>query len=409
MLTLAEYQAKPSVRAPRLPPVPQPARHVRDRPDLLDARPAPLVVPQRARPQIHRSVWRTNIALAARDRRAVLAHRLAGVPARRGAARRCSPAARGHLALLRAAPVRGHLLEAQRRTGATPTRPCAAARTCGCRRSCSSSPATSASTTCTTSTRRSPTTTSSAPHDELAMFHSVPKVSLWDGLRAVRLKLWDETSAPRDLGDVRRLRLATVRVELSTPAAPRRALRAEPAPGSPAGSPRRPRPGRRARRRRPTHDRCRGSVRSPRVPPLPLGAVVAATARRLAHAQDPHRPRRLHHRGCHRLEQRGHVRAPARPAEQLAHLVREAPRDRDPDEPAVVVADLRACELGIGRELTVTAVISRLGYATHSSTVMSCIVSGSGSPSTYIPGGFSSCTRPRATISLGDRRETRTE
>jgi omega-6 fatty acid desaturase (delta-12 desaturase) len=29
-------------------------------------------------------------------------------------------------------------------------------------------------------------------HDENAMFHAVPTLSLWDGLRAVRLKLWDE-------------------------------------------------------------------------------------------------------------------------------------------------------------------------------------------------------------------------
>jgi omega-6 fatty acid desaturase (delta-12 desaturase) len=29
-------------------------------------------------------------------------------------------------------------------------------------------------------------------HDENAVFHSVPTLSLWDGLRTVRLKLWDE-------------------------------------------------------------------------------------------------------------------------------------------------------------------------------------------------------------------------
>ncbi len=29
-------------------------------------------------------------------------------------------------------------------------------------------------------------------HDENDMFHGVPVLSLWDGLRAVRLKLWDE-------------------------------------------------------------------------------------------------------------------------------------------------------------------------------------------------------------------------
>jgi acyl-lipid omega-6 desaturase (Delta-12 desaturase) len=31
-------------------------------------------------------------------------------------------------------------------------------------------------------------------HDENPIFHEVPKLSLWDGVRAVRLKLWDEQS-----------------------------------------------------------------------------------------------------------------------------------------------------------------------------------------------------------------------
>jgi len=31
-------------------------------------------------------------------------------------------------------------------------------------------------------------------HDENPIFHQVPRLSLWDGLRAVRLKLWDEDS-----------------------------------------------------------------------------------------------------------------------------------------------------------------------------------------------------------------------
>jgi omega-6 fatty acid desaturase (delta-12 desaturase) len=31
-------------------------------------------------------------------------------------------------------------------------------------------------------------------HEENTVFHSVPTLSLWDGLRAVRLKLWDERS-----------------------------------------------------------------------------------------------------------------------------------------------------------------------------------------------------------------------
>ena len=29
-------------------------------------------------------------------------------------------------------------------------------------------------------------------HEENPIFHNVPTLSLWDGLRAVRLKLWDE-------------------------------------------------------------------------------------------------------------------------------------------------------------------------------------------------------------------------
>jgi omega-6 fatty acid desaturase (delta-12 desaturase) len=31
-------------------------------------------------------------------------------------------------------------------------------------------------------------------HDENPMLHSVPTLSLWDGLCAVRLKLWDDDS-----------------------------------------------------------------------------------------------------------------------------------------------------------------------------------------------------------------------
>jgi omega-6 fatty acid desaturase (delta-12 desaturase) len=31
-------------------------------------------------------------------------------------------------------------------------------------------------------------------HDDNPIFHEVPRLSLWDGLRAVRLKLWDESS-----------------------------------------------------------------------------------------------------------------------------------------------------------------------------------------------------------------------
>jgi acyl-lipid omega-6 desaturase (Delta-12 desaturase) len=31
-----------------------------------------------------------------------------------------------------------------------------------------------------------------AAHEENPVFHDVPTLSLWDGVRAVRLKLWDE-------------------------------------------------------------------------------------------------------------------------------------------------------------------------------------------------------------------------
>jgi acyl-lipid omega-6 desaturase (Delta-12 desaturase) len=50
-------------------------------------------------------------------------------------------------------------------------------------------------------------------HDENDMFHSVPTLSLWDGLRAVRLKLWDE--------DLRRLVTFAQARALSTPVQPR--------------------------------------------------------------------------------------------------------------------------------------------------------------------------------------------
>jgi omega-6 fatty acid desaturase (delta-12 desaturase) len=59
---------------------------------------------------------------------------------------------------------------------------------------------------------RVPNYTLQRAHDEVDVFRSVPKVSLWDGLRAVRLKLWDEGSArPVTWADVRRLRLTPFR------------------------------------------------------------------------------------------------------------------------------------------------------------------------------------------------------
>ena len=53
---------------------------------------------------------------------------------------------------------------------------------------------------------------------------------------------------------------------------------------------------------------------------------------------------------CHRLQERCRVRASTRPAEQLTHLVREATRDRQPDETAVVVDDRRAAAVRMGLE-----------------------------------------------------------
>jgi omega-6 fatty acid desaturase (delta-12 desaturase) len=49
-------------------------------------------------------------------------------------------------------------------------------------------------------------------HAETPVFAGVPKVSLWQGLRSVRLKLWDEHLArPVSWADVRKLRMQRVR------------------------------------------------------------------------------------------------------------------------------------------------------------------------------------------------------
>jgi omega-6 fatty acid desaturase (delta-12 desaturase) len=49
-------------------------------------------------------------------------------------------------------------------------------------------------------------------HDENPVFHAVPTLSLWDGLRAVRLKLWDEERRRLvTFGDARRARPPTSR------------------------------------------------------------------------------------------------------------------------------------------------------------------------------------------------------
>jgi acyl-lipid omega-6 desaturase (Delta-12 desaturase) len=50
-------------------------------------------------------------------------------------------------------------------------------------------------------------------HDEVEIFRNVARVSFWDGIKAVRFKLWDEHAARLvTWRDVRRRRLATVRV-----------------------------------------------------------------------------------------------------------------------------------------------------------------------------------------------------
>ena len=52
-----------------------------------------------------------------------------------------------------------------------------------------------------------------AAHDANPIFHQVPTLSLWDGLRAVRLKLWDEDA--RRLVTFAGARAATARLSVS--------------------------------------------------------------------------------------------------------------------------------------------------------------------------------------------------
>jgi omega-6 fatty acid desaturase (delta-12 desaturase) len=53
-------------------------------------------------------------------------------------------------------------------------------------------------------------------HDENPIFHDVPTLSLWDGLRAVRLKLWDEDGAR--LVTFTQARAILIRASAATPA-----------------------------------------------------------------------------------------------------------------------------------------------------------------------------------------------
>ena len=98
------------------------------------------------RPQIA-SVWATNVGILALGALIVL---LFGWHAllRRLSARHLPGGERGHLAVLRAAPVRGRVLGVRPRSGTTRPRRCTAARISCCRPCCSGSRAASGCTTC---------------------------------------------------------------------------------------------------------------------------------------------------------------------------------------------------------------------------------------------------------------------
>ena len=74
-------------------------------------------------------------------------------------------------------------------------------------------------------------------HDENPMFHDVPTLSLWDGLRAVRLKLWDEDQRPD--GDVRQARVWPARAPRGAVSGPRLSARTLSAPSTRARASRR--------------------------------------------------------------------------------------------------------------------------------------------------------------------------
>ena len=150
----------------------------------------PRLVKRGMKPRIRRSVILTNLALLVAGRRPLLAHRLARVPARAGAdhlARR----RRRRLPLLRPAPVRGRLLGELEDWTFTD----AALRGSSYLRL----PQPLQFFTGNIGLHhvhhlnaRIPNYNLQRAHDENAVFHSVPTLSLWDGVRASRLKLWDE-------------------------------------------------------------------------------------------------------------------------------------------------------------------------------------------------------------------------
>jgi hypothetical protein len=80
---------------------------------------------------------------------------------------------------------------------------------------------------------------------------------------------------------------------------------------------------------------------------LLAGERVLTLFARLTH---PERPHRLDRHGRHRLQQRRGVRAPARAAEELAHLVRVAAGDRQTDQVVVVVLDPRTVRVRVRLE-----------------------------------------------------------
>ena len=151
----------------------------------------PRLVSRSARPRIRRSVIATNVALA------VLVgalcwlvgwreYLLVQMPDR--AARRLG----GRLAVLRPAPVRGHLLAERRTTGATPTRRCAGSSYLKLPKVLQFFTGNIGLHHVHHLSARIPNYNLQRAHDENPIFHDVPTLSLWDGLRAVRLKLWDE-------------------------------------------------------------------------------------------------------------------------------------------------------------------------------------------------------------------------
>src|SRR5215218_9446948 len=176
-------------RAPRVPPVPQPARDVRDRPDLRDGRAAPPRVALGAPthpPQRDRHQHRPRGA----RRRALLADRLAPVSAGQAPTALLAGAVGVWLfyvqhqfedtywqsnqgwsyadAALRGSSYLKLPKVLQFLTGNVGLHHVHHLST------------------------RIPNYHLQRAHDENAIFHKVPTLSLWDGLRAVRFKLWDQ-------------------------------------------------------------------------------------------------------------------------------------------------------------------------------------------------------------------------